>query len=208
MIVSIDDTTPTFLGLMAIGKNPRFHIGSAYIQFLRIDGLDEMAPIIDEDEIGGRILEMYRLAETKFRAYNKRAIDVFSGPTHVITPDYPETAFRQILCNAILHRHYDNTNAPVHFYWYNDRIEITSPGGPYGDVTVENFGSPGLVDYRNRNLAEVMKNLDLMQRYGFGLKWARDSMAENKNPPIEFDVSTNLVRIILRIRPKENANAR
>jgi ATP-dependent DNA helicase RecG len=167
-----------------------------------------MAPIIDEDEIDGRILEMYRLAETKFRAYNKRAIDVFSGPTHVITPDYPETAFRQILCNAILHRHYDNTNAPIHLYWYNDRIEITSPGGPYGDVTVENFGSPGLVDYRNRNLAEVMKNLDLMQRYGFGLKWAKDSMAENKNPPIEFDVSNHLVRVILRIRPKENANAR
>ena len=201
MIVSVEDTTPTFLGLMAIGKKPRFHIGGAYIQFLRIDGLDQMAPIIDEQEIEGRILEMYRLAETKFKAYNKRAIDVFSGPTHVIKSDYPETAFRQILCNAILHRRYDENNAPIHFYWYNDRIEINSPGGPFGEITVENFGKPGLVSYRNRNLAEAMKNLDLGQRFGFGIKWARETMEENGNPPLEFNVSNSNVCCILRKSP-------
>jgi ATP-dependent DNA helicase RecG len=169
MIVSVDNTTPTFLGLMAIGKKPRFHLGGAYIQFLRIDGLDERAPIIDEQEIDGRVSKMYESAELIFKAYNRRAIDVFSGPTHVITPDYPETAFRQILCNAILHRSYDVSNAPIHFYWYNDRIEINSMGGPFGEVTPENFGKPGMNAYRNRNLAEVMRNLDLSQRFGLGL---------------------------------------
>ncbi|MCL2600034.1 MAG: putative DNA binding domain-containing protein [Treponema sp.] len=200
MIVSVDDTTPTFLGLMAIGKKPRFHIGGAYIQFLRIDGLDQMAPIIDELEIDGRVFEMYRIADAKFKAYNKRALDVFSGPTHVITHDYPETAFRQVLCNAILHRRYGENNAPIHFYWYNDRIEINSPGGPFGEVTVDNFGSPGLVSYRNRNLAEVMKNLDLGQRFGFGIKWARETMRENGNPALEFKVSSSNVCCVLRKR--------
>jgi len=203
MIVSVDDTTPTFIGLMAIGKKPRFHIGGAYIQFLRIDGNDPSAPIIDEQEIDGRIGEMYRLAEVKFKGYNRRAIDVFSGPTHVITPDYPETAFRQILCNAILHRRYEDNNAPVHFYWYNDRIEINSPGGPFGEITVENFGKLGLVSYRNRNLAEVMKNLDLGQRFGFGIKWARDAMTGNGNPPLEFKLSNSNVCCILRKKPTE-----
>jgi ATP-dependent DNA helicase RecG len=141
---------------------------------------------------------MYRLAETKFKAFNKRAIDVFSCPTHVITPDYPETAFRQILCNAILHRSYDGNNAPIHFYWYNDRIEINSPGGPFGEITLENFGEPGLVSYRNRNLAEVMKNLDLGQGFGFGIKWARETMEQNGNPPIEFKVSNSNVCCVLR----------
>ena len=201
MIVSVEDTTPTFLGHMAIGKKPRFYIGGAYVQFLRIDGLDQMAPIIDEQEIEGRILEIYRLAESKFKAYNKRAVDVFSGPTHVIIPDYPETAFRQIFCNAILHRRYEENNAPVHFYWYNDRIEINSPGGPFGEITIDNFGQPGLVAYRNRNLTEVMKNLDLGQRFGFGIKWARETMAENGNPPLEFKVSSGNVCCILKKRP-------
>jgi len=202
MIVSVDDTTPTFLGLIAIGKKPRFYLGGAYIQFLRIDGFDQMAPIIDELEIDGRILEMYKLAEGKFKAYNKRDVDVFSGPTHVITPDYPETAFRQILCNAILHRRYEENNAPIHFYWYNDRIEINSPGGPFGEITVDNFGAPGLVSYRNRNLAEVMKNLDLGQRFGFGIKWARETMEENGNPPLEFRVTNSNVCCILRKKPQ------
>jgi len=55
-----------------------------------------------------------------------------------------------------------------------------------------------LVAYRNRNLAEVMKNLDLGQRFGFGIKWARDAMAENGNPPIEFNVSNSNVCCVLR----------
>jgi ATP-dependent DNA helicase RecG len=203
MIVSVDDTTPTFLGLMAIGKKPRFHLGGAYIQFLRIDGPNHMSRIIDELEIDGRILDMYNLAEGKFKANNNRDIEVLSGSTHEIIYDYPEIAFRQILCNAILHRRYEENNAPIHFYWYNDRIEINSPGGPFGDITIDNFGKPGLVSYRNRNLAEVMKNLGMGQRFGFGIKWARETMAENGNPPIEFQVSNGNVCCILR--KKNNA---
>jgi ATP-dependent DNA helicase RecG len=198
MIISADDTTPTFLGLMAIGKKPRFHLGGAYIQFLRIDGPNEKSPIIDELEIDGTILEMYLLADDKFKAYNKNAINVLDGQTHVMNHDYPDTASRQILCNAILHRRYEENNAPIHFYWYNDRIEINSPGGPFGEITVENFGKPGLVSYRNRNLAEVMKNLGMGQRFGFGIKWAREEMEENGNPPIEFRVSNSNVCCVLR----------
>jgi len=205
MIVSVDDTTPTFIGLMAIGKKPRFHLGGAYIQFLRINGLNPMAPIIDELEIDGKIMEMYQLADAKFKVYNKRDIDVFSNPSHEISYEYPETAFRQILCNAFMHRRYEENNAPIHFYWYNDRIEINSPGGPFGDVTLDNFGKLGLVSYRNRNLAEVMKNLGMGQRFGFGLKWARDTMEENGNPPIEFNVSNGNVCCVLRkkIQPEK-----
>jgi len=202
MIVSVEDTTPTFIGLMAIGKKPRYHLGASYIQFLRVDGFDPMAPIIDEQEIEGRIAEMYRLAEMKFKAYNKKSLDALSGLPHIETNDYPATAFKQILCNAILHRSYEGTNAPIHCYWYNDRIEITSPGGPFGYVTVDNFGKPGSFDYRNINLAEVMKNLDLGQRFGYGLKWAKETMEENGNPPIEFDVNNSNICCTLKIRQK------
>ena len=47
-----------------------------------------------------------------------------------------------------------------------DRIEVLSPGGAFGVVTVENFGQPGLTDYRNPNLAEAMKYLGYVQRFG------------------------------------------
>jgi len=50
------------------------------------------------------------------------------------------------------------------------------------------------------NLAEVIKNLILGQRFGFGIKLARETMAENGNPPIEFQVSNGNVCCILRKR--------
>jgi ATP-dependent DNA helicase RecG len=200
MIVSTKDTTPTFIGILTLGKNPQDFIYGSYIQFLRIDGNDYNSPIIDEQEIKGRLSEMIKAAEMRLEAYNKKAFDILSGPTHVITWDYPETALRQLLYNAILHRSYEDNNAPIHMYIFNDHIEFLSPGGPYGVVSTENFGAPGLVSYRNKNIADVLKNLGLIQRFGLGIKLARDAMAANGNPPIEFEVDGGFVRCVLRRR--------
>jgi ATP-dependent DNA helicase RecG len=97
-----------------------------------------------------------------------------------------------------MHRNYDSNNAPIHVYWYDDRVEFSSPGGPYGNVSIENFGKPGTVSYRNPNIASVMRNIGLVQHYGFGMQIAHDAMAENGNPPIEFEVDNHLVKVILR----------
>jgi len=43
-----------------------------------------------------------------------------------------------------------------------------------------------------------MKNLGLGHRFGFGIKWAREKMAENGNPPIEFQMSNGNVCCVLR----------
>ena len=57
--------------------------------------------------------------------------------------------------------------------WFWDRIEIQNPGGPYGQVTRANFGMPGITDYRNPHIAEAMKNLGYVQRFGVGISLAR-----------------------------------
>ncbi len=75
---------------------------------------------------------------------------------------------QQLVRNAVLHRTYETTNAPVRVYWYSDRIEIHSPGGLYGQVNPENFGQPQVTDYRNPLLAEAMKALGFVQRFGVG----------------------------------------
>jgi ATP-dependent DNA helicase RecG len=97
-----------------------------------------------------------------------------------------------------MHRTYEATNAPVRVYWYDDRIEISSPGGPFGTVTVENFGDPGVADYRNPNLAEAMRVLGFVQRFGFGLAIARRALAENGNPSLETKVTPSHVTVIVR----------
>jgi len=198
MIVSPDDTTPTVLGLLAIGKSPQDFLPGAYIQFLRIDGTELADPVIDEENIGGAIVEMLRRTEEKLKAHNRTAIDITSAATHIKEMPYPPAAFQQILYNAILHRTYESTNAPVRVYWFNDRIEINSPGGPYGNVTSENFGNPGITDYRNPNIADVLKTFGFIQAFGRGIATARKEMVKNGNPPPEFETNQSAVVCILR----------
>ena len=96
---------------------------------------------------------------------------------------------------------YEATNAPIHVYWYDDRIEIMSPGGPYGAVTPETFGQPGVVDYRNPNLAEALRVLGFVQRFGFGIPTARRELEKNGNPPLTFEVGPN--RVLMRVGMKQ-----
>jgi len=198
MIVSPVDTTPTLLGLLAIGKTPQDFLPGAYVQFLRIDGTELADPVIDEEDIGGTLVEILRRTEEKLSAHNRTAIDIISSPTHKTETAYPHAAIQQILYNAVLHRTYERTNAPVRVYWFNDRIEINSPGGPYGNVTTENFGDPGITDYRNPNIADVLKTFGFIQAFGRGIATARKYMQENGNPEPEFQTSASAVVCILR----------
>ena len=109
-------------------------------------------------------------------------------------------ALQQITRNAVLHRSYENTNSPARIYWFSDRVEVQNPGGPYGSVTRSNFGNPGVSDYRNPNLAAVMKELGYVQRFGMGIALARKEMRHNGNPPPEFQVEDTHVAVILRRR--------
>ena len=81
---------------------------------------------------------------------------------------------------------------------FNDRIEIINSGGPYGGITRENFGQPSYAEYRNPHIAEAMKVLGFVQRFGVGIQTAQRALADNGNPPTEFDVQKALIRVIVR----------
>ena len=198
MIISPENTTPTILGLLSLGKNPQDYLPGAFIQFLRIDGTELSDPVIDEEPIGGAIVEILRRADEKLRAHNRIAVDVTSAATHEVSQQYPLSAIHQILYNAIQHRTYESTNAPVRVYWYNDRIEVISPGGPYGSVTVENFGKPGITDYRNPDISAMMKTFGFIQSFGRGISIAGSALKKNGNPALEFNVSRSAVLCIIR----------
>jgi len=198
MIASPDDPTPTVCGLLALGKSPQDFLPGAYIQFLRIDGLELSDPVVDEEQIGGALVEMLRRAEEKLKAHNRVAVDIVSSSTHQKTSPYPPAAIQQILYNAVLHRTYESTNAPIRIYWFNDRIEINSPGGPYGNVTAENFGRPGITDYRNPNIADVLKTFGFIQAFGRGIATARRAMDVNGNLGVDFEIDQSAVVCTLR----------
>ena len=99
MIVSPEDTTPTVLGLLSIGKTPQDYLPGAYIQFLRLNGTELADPVSDEENIGGAFVEMLRRAEEKLKAHNRTTVDILSSSTHQIEMPYPPAAIQQILYN-------------------------------------------------------------------------------------------------------------
>lgn len=198
MIDAVDSATPTVLGGMVLGNRPRDLIPGNYVQFLRIDGDDLEAPIVDEVAIDGRLGEIVGRLDEKMKAHISTRVDLTSGDVEKRTADYPLAALQQLVRNAVMHRTYEATNAPIRISWFSDRIEIVSPGGPYGIVNAGNFGQPGITDYRNPHLAEALKVLGYVQRFGVGIASARKLLKENGNPPPEFNISANHVLVIVR----------
>ncbi|HAK95446.1 MAG TPA: transcriptional regulator [Planctomycetes bacterium] len=198
MILSAEEPCPTLLGLLVLGKTTRTFVPGAYVQFLRIEGTELDEPAVDEVAIDGPVADMIRRLDEKLAAHNRTRVDFTSGPREQRAPLYPVVALQQITRNAILHRTYESTHAPVRVTWYDDRIEILSPGGPYGAVTPENFGTPGLTDYRNPNLAEAMRVLGYVQKFGGGIVAARNALQKNGNPPPEFRVDQGHVLAVVR----------
>ena len=200
MIVAADQPTATVLGILTIGKNPQDFLPGAYVQFLRINGSELTDDILDSEAIRGAMPEQLRRLEEKLTAHNRVAVDIATGRLEQRTELYPTEALRQLTRNALMHRTYEATNAPVHVYWFNDRIEVTSPGGVFGAVTAESFGEPGWVDYRNPDLAEAMRTLGYVQRYGLGIQIAKQQLAAAGHPEPEFDISSHFVRVTVRAR--------
>jgi len=192
---------PTVLGLLVVGKDPRQFLPGAYVQFLRIEGTELTDPIKDQKEIGGPLPDLLRMLDETFQAHISVASDVTAQPIELRRPDYPLVALQQLARNAVMHRTYKGTHAPVRITWFTDRIEIQNPGGPFGQVTRQNFGQPGVTDYRNPHLAEAMKNLGYVQRFGVGIPLARRELQRNSNPPLEFIVEDAHVLAIVRRQP-------
>ena len=198
MTASADDPTATILGLLTLGTRPRDFIPGAYIQFLRVDGVSLADPIVDEQAIDGTITEILGRSDDKLRAHIHTRVDFTSATLEQRMPTYPLEALQQITRNAVMHRAYEGTNAPVRVVWFNNRIEVQSPGGAFGTVTRENFGQPGITDYRNPNLAEAMKTLGYVQRFGVGIVTAKQLLRDNRNPEPEFYIENNFVQAIVR----------
>jgi len=190
---------PTVLGVLVVGKDALGYVPGAYIQFRRIEGTELTDAIKDQKEISGPLPEMLKGLDDVLQAHISVATGITSGPIEVRSPDYPLVALQQIGRNAIMHRNYDGTNAPIRITWFSDRIEIQNPGGPFGQVTRENFGRPGITDYRNPHLAEALKNLGYVQRFGVGIALANQALNANGNPDLEYEVEDAHVLAILSV---------
>jgi ATP-dependent DNA helicase RecG len=191
------NSVPTSLGILVAGKEPRQFIPGFYLQFVRFDGTELTDPIRDQKDIGGSLVTLLRYTDEVLQANISIATDITAQPIEIKHPDYPIIALQQLVRNAVMHRSYEETNAPVRVYWFNDRIEIQNPGGLFGQMNRQNFGQ-GVTDYRNPHLAEAMKTLGYVQRFGIGIPTAQKELAKNGNLPAEFIIEESYISVVIR----------
>ncbi|WP_404815232.1 ATP-binding protein [Streptomyces thermolineatus] len=189
------DEVPTALGLLTVGFDPSSRIPGGYVQFIRYQGTDLDAPVADDQELRQNLVDTAARLEVVLRGHLHTRL-VEEGFREDRRPDYPFEALREVCMNALMHRNYETSYAPTRITWFDDRIEVTNPGGPYGQVRDDNFDR--VTDYRNPSLAAAMKGLGYVNRFGRGIGRIQATLERNGNPPAEFQVDDSSWAVVLR----------
>ena len=186
---------PTNSGIIMFGKNPRFFIPGAYVQYVRFKGNSEVSDFEFEHRFEGDMFTQMKVMSDFIKSQIVKKVQLKLGEEYKI--NYPVLAIQELLYNAVIHRDYQS-NAPIKFYEFSDRVEIINPGGLYGDARPENF--PNKNDYRNPSLAEVAKNAGFINAFNVGVKRSIAALKSNGNPDPIFikDQTTSFGVIIYR----------
>ncbi|ODU45444.1 ATP-binding protein [uncultured Aquimonas sp.] len=190
---------PTVAGILLFGNNPRYFLPGAYVQFLRFPGETMTDRPDDALVVSGDLRTVLDTVRQKIVAYNAISVQQGEGFRDKEAPDYPEWALRELFHNAVMHRDYQSST-PIRFYWFADRIEIQSPGGLYGEVTRETLERRN--SYRNPVLAEAMRSMEFVNRYGYGIQRAQKLLQDNGNPAADFEIDDKVFLVTLRRRAK------
>ena len=189
---------PTHAGAMLFARQPLRWIPGAWVQFVRWAGTTMVDDVLDDTRFEGDLLSVLREIQA-FIPLQTRSRPVAESVLRERTEvDYPAVAIRELLLNAIMHRSYES-NAPVRFNWFDDRIEIQSPGGLYGMASPENF--PAQTDYRNPVIAEAMATLGYVNMFGRGVIRAKEALRRNGNPEADFTFEPSHVLVTIRSKP-------
>ena len=178
---------PTYAGIILFGKNPRYYLPGAYVQYVRFAGKEKGGAVLNEKRFQGSLYTMIPALETfvnnAIMVQRPVAVSLFKEKTVI---NYPEKALRELIMNACMHRDYQ-ANMPIRLYQFDNYVEIMNAGGLYGEARPENF--PFVNDYRNPVVAEAMKEMKYVNMFNQGISRVQNMLKDNNNPPATFDVS-------------------
>ncbi len=172
---------PTNAAILMFGKNPKYFIAGAAVQYVRFLGEDIISDFEYEHRFEGDLCTQLREMEEFIKSQIIKKVLHNIGESHQYA--YPLAAIKELLFNAVIHRDYQS-NAAIKFYEFTDRIEISNAGGLYGTARPENF--PTKNDYRNPSIAEAAFNLGFVNRFNLGIERSKNILQKNGNPEPVF----------------------
>lgn len=168
---------------LLFARRPERYVSGARVQLVRRVGVGpEPGATAERVEERGPISALVERT-IDFVGKHSAATEVVSGARRERVPAYPVTVLREAVVNALAHRDYGLAGATVDVTVWDDRVEIKSPGGLPGHVTVANIRDEHFS--RNRVVMRVLKLLGLVEEYGEGVdRMFRDMEERLLQPPV------------------------
>ncbi|MEX3504088.1 ATP-binding protein [Corynebacterium sp. LK2510] len=212
------ESSPTLAALLVMGEYPQEFYPRLSVTFALFPGtrkgeITEGHRLLDSETITGNIPELVSRALTVVKR-NMRTGAMIEGAFRRDIPDYPEVAVREAVVNALMHRDYSpySLGSPVQINMFVDRLEISSPGGLYGGVTVNNLGLPGVSSTRNQRIATLLEDVRfpsggvVAENRGTGIDTMRNALAKALMPEPVYSNTLNNFTVTFfrrRVAPKE-----
>ena len=184
---------PTYAALLLFGRAPQRWLPNATLLAARFTGVAFNDQYIKQ-EITGTLPEQLHQTEAFLRA-NMRSVVRLVGLTHLETLEYPFEAVRELLVNAVAHRDYSMQGDCIHLHIFADRLEVHSPGGLPGPVTLDNLLEARFS--RNAVIVQALADMGFVERLGYGLDRVVTVMRQNNLPPPLFEEVAGSFRVTL-----------
>ena len=140
----------------------------------------------DQEFFGTSLIMLLNNAEAFIRNNSKNPWTV-QGMRREEKSDYPFRAVREVLVNALIHRDYQNMGAEVHVDMYDDRMEISSPGGMMNGSRIQDLDLRMVPSMRrNEIISDIFGRLHYMDRRGSGIRRIINSYTYYKNKSIFY----------------------
>lgn len=179
----IKQGSPTFACHLLFSKNDVF--------LSTIEAGRFASPTLIKDSITSRdtlIEQVQRIMDFMVKHTNKAYI-ITGNPRREERWDYPMEALREIIINMIVHRDYRSANDST-IKVFDDRIEFFNPGALLDDLTVEKIKTGHYKSHlRNKQVATIFKELELIEKYGSGVRRVIDSFLAYGLPEPEFEAT-------------------
>lgn len=173
--------------VLFFGNNPERFFEKAVIRCVAFEGIDKRY-IVDDKVMTGTLYQQYQ----KSMIWLKSKLDVRydiegeGGKPRKELWEIPETAFKEIIINSLAHRDYYDKGARITIEVFNDRVEISNPGGLVSAVPKSEFGKRSAS--RNPLIFGLFERMRLVEQIGSGITRIRDVMNDEGLTPPEFNI--------------------
>jgi ATP-dependent DNA helicase RecG len=193
------DGQPTMAGILLFARNPQAFLPQSGLVFVRFAGTeprDEDGGIGygRRDEVNGPIA---RIVERTWNILleEMRVGAKVNGLEREELTEYPRFAVREALVNAVAHRDYRINGRRIEIRMYSDRLEIISPGGLPGYITVDNLVEEHFS--RNPRLVNGLYQWGYIEELGLGIDLMIEEMVQAGHEPPVFKAASHQFTVIL-----------